>query len=48
MMANSGVNTDSDKILHLIKPGTIGAEIGVWKGSSSEKFLKRDLRNFTW
>jgi hypothetical protein len=46
MMGSTGVNTDSDKILHLIKPGTIGAEIGVWKGSSSEKFLKRGLKKF--
>ena len=45
-MGSTGVNTDSDKILHLIKPGTIGAEIGVWKGSSSEKFLKRGLKKF--
>jgi hypothetical protein len=46
MMANAGVNKDSDKILHLIKSGTIGAEIGVWKGSSSEKFLKKGLKKF--
>lgn len=46
MMANTGVNKDSDKILHLIQSGTIGAEIGVWKGSSSEKFLKKGLSKF--
>ena len=46
MMGKTGVNKDSDKILHLIKPGTIGAEIGVWKGSSSEKFLKKGLKKF--
>ena len=45
-MGKTGVNKDSDKILHLIKPGTIGAEIGVWKGSSSEKFLKKGLKKF--
>lgn len=36
MMA--GINSDSNNILHLIKPGTIGAEIGVWEGHSSKKF----------
>lgn len=46
MMGKTGVNNDSDKILHLIQPGTIGAEIGVWKGSSSEKFLKKGLKKF--
>lgn len=36
MMA--GINSDSNNILHLIKPGTVGAEIGVWEGHSSKKF----------
>ena len=36
-------NPDSDAILHLIKPNTVGAEIGVWMGNSSAKFLKKDI-----
>lgn len=36
-----GKNTHSDAVLHRIKEGSIGAEIGVWKGSSTEKFLTR-------
>ena len=39
MMATP-VNTDSHNILSLIKPDTIGAEIGVWMGSTSEKLVK--------
>jgi len=34
--------TDSVHILEFIKAGSIGAEIGVWKGFTSEKFLKRN------
>lgn len=34
----AGINSDSNNILHLIKPGTVGAEIGVWEGYSSQKF----------
>lgn len=37
-----GINTDSDAIMHLIKEGSTGAEIGVWKGSTSKKFFKRN------
>jgi hypothetical protein len=38
MMA--GLNSDSDSILHLLKPGSVCAEIGVWEGHSSVKFFK--------
>jgi hypothetical protein len=38
MMLGEG-NKDVDNILHLINPGTSGAEIGVWKGDTSKKFL---------
>lgn len=41
-MMGSNRNKDSHHIMHLIEEGTIGAEIGVWKGSSSEQFLKRN------
>ena len=34
--------TDSVHILEFIKAGSIGAEIGVWQGFTSEKFLKRN------
>ena len=37
-------NQDSDQILHLINPNTIGAEVGVWEGSSSSKFVKKNLK----
>jgi len=39
MMFGRGVNKDSKHIMHLIKPGTVGAEIGVWKGNTSSQFL---------
>ena len=39
MMIGSG--SGSEKIMHLIKPNTIGAEIGVWKGKTSIEFLKK-------
>lgn len=38
-MMGRPVNPDSDAILHLIQQGTIGAEIGVWMGNTSSKFL---------
>ena len=40
MMGNPK-NGDSKNIMHLIEAGTIGAEIGVWMGSSSRQFLQR-------
>lgn len=35
-----GQNSNSVNILSKIPPNTIGAEIGVWKGDTSELFLK--------
>lgn len=40
MMKGEG-NNDVDCILHLIEEGSVGAEIGVWKGDSSQKFLAK-------
>ena len=45
MMGNP-INKDSHNIMDLIEPDTVGCEIGVWMGSSSERFLKRRLRKF--
>jgi hypothetical protein len=35
-------NDDSHNIMHFIKEGSVGAEIGVWMGSSSKQFIKRN------
>ena len=43
MMATH-TNKDSKNIMHLIKPQTIGAEIGVWMGNTSSQFLKKNLK----
>ena len=43
MMATH-TNKDSKNIMHLIKPQTIGAEIGVWMGNTSTLFLKNNLK----
>jgi len=40
MMLGSN-NGDSHNIMSLIKEGSVGAEIGVWKGSSSRQFLQQ-------
>ena len=40
-----GSNKHSIDVMHLIKEGSVGAEIGVWKGVSSEKFLKRNPKH---
>ena len=40
MMGNPK-NGDSRNIMHLIEEGTVGAEIGVWMGSSSRQFLQK-------
>jgi len=45
MMGNPN-NSDSANIMKLIPEGSVGAEIGVWMGSSSRKFLKRRLKKF--
>tara|TARA_Y100000310_G_scaffold345352_1_gene464066 strand:- start:23860 stop:24471 length:612 start_codon:yes stop_codon:yes gene_type:complete len=41
MMGNGG-NTDSDNILQLLKKGSRGTEIGVWKGFTTKKFLLKN------
>ena len=38
------VNKDAPNIMHLIKPNTIGAEIGVWEGNTSKKFVERGVK----
>ena len=43
MMATH-TNKDSRNITHLIKPDTIGAEIGVWMGNTSTLFLKNKIK----
>ena len=42
MMATP-TNVDSINIIHLIEKGSRGVEIGVWKGSTTKKFLERKL-----
>ena len=37
-------NSDAPNILHLIKQGTIGAEIGVWMANTSAEFQKKNLK----
>lgn len=41
-MMGSPKNTDSKNIMELIEEGTVGAEIGVWMGSSSRQFVRRN------
>lgn len=41
-MMGSPNNDDSKNIMELIKKGSVGAEIGVWMGSSSRQFIKRE------
>lgn len=36
-----GKNIESVRVVDRIQPGTVGVELGVWKGDSSEKFLKK-------
>ena len=45
-MMSQTTNTDSTAILHLIEEGTIGAEIGIWEGSTSAKLVKKKLKKF--
>lgn len=45
MMGNP-FNKDSKNIMSKVPRGSVGAEIGVWMGSSSELFLKRNLKKF--
>ena len=46
MMA-SRINKDSHNIMHLIEPGTRGAEIGVWWGNTAYNFFMKNL-NFLY
>jgi len=39
-----GVNNNSQRLLEFIEPNTVGAELGVWKGDTSYKFLKRNVK----
>ena len=39
-----GTNTGSEAVWKHIPEGSVGVEIGVWKGDSSEKFLRRASR----
>ena len=43
MMATH-TNKDSRHIMHVIKPDTVGAEIGVWFGNTSTQFVKKGLK----
>jgi len=45
MMATH-TNKDSINLMHVIKPDTRGAEIGVWFGNTSTQFLKKGLKKF--
>lgn len=45
MMATH-TNKDAHNIMHIIKEGTIGAEIGIWMGNTSTQFLKKGLKKF--
>ena len=37
-------NKDSQNIMGAIKPGTVGAEIGVWYGNTSMQFVKQGVK----
>lgn len=41
-----GTNTQVNQILHKIPTNSIGAEIGIWKGATSRKFLEKNLSHF--
>ena len=42
-MMGGSTNRDSKDIMYLIKKGTVGAEIGVWKGNTSVEFVKKGV-----
>lgn len=44
-MMGSRVNKDSKNIVKLVKPGTIGAEIGVWWGNTSYYFFMQQPKH---
>ena len=37
-------NKDAPNMMHLIKPGTVGAEIGVWMGNTSQRFIEKGVK----
>jgi hypothetical protein len=41
-MMGTPTNRDSHNIMNLIEKGSVGAEIGVWMGSSSRQFVKQN------
>lgn len=41
-MMGQPTNSDSVSIVNLIREGSVGAEIGVWMGNSSRRFLSRN------
>lgn len=41
MMGINGTNDDTRELWKMIPQGSIGAEIGVWKGQSSQRFIRR-------
>ena len=43
-MMGTPINKDSVNILGLIEPNSIGAEVGVWFGNSSKRFLDRGVK----
>jgi len=44
-MMGSRINKDSHNIMHLIEPGTNGAEVGVWWGNTSYNFFMKNLKH---
>lgn len=44
-MINRNINKDVVNILPFITPDTIGIEIGVWAGDTSEKFISRGVKH---
>ena len=43
-MMYTPTNKDSKHIMHLIQKDTIGAEIGVWLGNTSQQFLQKGIK----
>ena len=39
------INKDVNSILSFITPNTVGIEIGVWAGDTSEKFINRGVKH---
>lgn len=43
-MMGGSTNRDSKDIMYLVKKGTVGAEIGVWKGNTSVQFIEKGVK----